>query len=77
VKKKLARYGYIRNGSLLPFIKFITKKINIISSSFNQPISELSGGNQQKTLFARWLILDILLFMLVAFLTQATMAQDV
>jgi ribose transport system ATP-binding protein len=30
------------------------KKMNIVSSSLKQPISELSGGNQQKAILANW-----------------------
>ena len=34
--------------------KFI-RSLNIVTSDFDKPVSELSGGNQQKVILARWL----------------------
>lgn len=53
---------------VLPYLKWIlskkenklcriySKKVNLVAPSFNIIISKLSGGNQQKTIVARWLM---------------------
>lgn len=37
-------------------------KLHIVADSLEQPIASLSGGNQQKTIIARWLLTDATLF---------------
>ena len=34
------------------------RKLSIRLASLRQPIGELSGGNQQKAILARWLLTD-------------------
>jgi ribose transport system ATP-binding protein len=65
LKKKESILGIISKNQILKKLKLISDKLKIVSSSMNQPISEISGGNQQKSLFARWYICDIQLFILI------------
>lgn len=46
-------WGFILNNHLDKKIKSTVDKFDIVYSDFNQPISELSGGNQQKWVVAR------------------------
>lgn len=53
---KISRYGLIdEQQERLLVTKFI-ERLGIKTSSMEQPIAQLSGGNQQKVLLARWLV---------------------
>ena len=63
--KTLSRQlGLIDKDTEMLMAKEIANKLDIKYHNLSQPISELSGGNQQKALIARWLLKDlpILLF---------------
>ena len=51
----LTRFGMINNRSVVSIAKNYVDKLNIKLGSVNNPVSSLSGGNQQKTILARWL----------------------
>ena len=64
VYKRLAKFlGYINLKKCVQLAQESIKRLSIKTPSIKTPISSLSGGNQQKVLFARWLLTepDILL----------------
>ncbi|WP_419913066.1 sugar ABC transporter ATP-binding protein [Hoeflea sp.] len=52
---KLSRNGQIQAGRERELVEEYIKALGIKTSNMDQPIRELSGGNQQKVLLARWL----------------------
>jgi ABC-type sugar transport system ATPase subunit len=52
---KMSRYGMIKHGKVEEVVEDFVHKLNIKIPSLDDPISSLSGGNQQKTVLARWL----------------------
>jgi rhamnose transport system ATP-binding protein len=58
IPSKIAPKGLIRKMLENLFAKESIEKLSIRLASENQPILELSGGNQQKAILARWLHTD-------------------
>ncbi|MDW6025204.1 sugar ABC transporter ATP-binding protein [Mesorhizobium sp. BAC0120] len=58
VPGKIAPSGIIRRATERVLAAESVKKLRIRLASINQPIGELSGGNQQKAILARWLLSD-------------------
>ena len=58
VPKLFAPGGVIRRGIEKALALDSVKKLSIRLASLRQPIGELSGGNQQKAILARWLLTD-------------------
>src|SRR5690606_684029 len=58
IPRKIAPRGFIRRAVEKAFARDSVKKLRIRLASINQPIGELSGGNQQKAILARWLLAD-------------------
>jgi rhamnose transport system ATP-binding protein len=58
VPKKIAPGGVIRRAVEKAMAQDSVKKLRIRLASLRQPIGELSGGNQQKAILARWLLTD-------------------
>ncbi len=58
VPKKIAPHGFIIRAIEKALGAQSVKKLSIRLASMRQPIGELSGGNQQKTILARWLHTD-------------------
>ncbi len=52
---QLARFGFISRARHRQVVAQFVRQLRIKASSPSQKIRELSGGNQQKVLFARWL----------------------
>jgi ribose transport system ATP-binding protein len=50
--------GWVRPGAEQARAQTMRSALNIKASSVNQPVSALSGGNQQKVLLGRWLLAD-------------------
>jgi ribose transport system ATP-binding protein len=55
VLRSLARFGILSPGRERPIVDDLVRRLRIKVSSPNQKIRELSGGNQQKVLLARWI----------------------
>ena len=54
---RLSRLGLVSTAKQDEIVDYFMKRLKIKASSPDQKISELSGGNQQKVLLARWLCL--------------------
>src|SRR5205807_5583290 len=52
---RLSRLGLVSTAKQDEIVDYFMKRLTIKASSPDQKISELSGGNQQKVLLARWL----------------------
>lgn len=55
VLPRLSRGGRIERGKERALVERFIKSLGIKTANMDQPIRELSGGNQQKALLARWL----------------------
>jgi rhamnose transport system ATP-binding protein len=58
VPKQIAPGGVIRSAVEKALASDSVRKLRIRLASLRQPIGELSGGNQQKAILARWLLTD-------------------
>ena len=56
VPRQIAPGGFIRRAVEKALATESVKKLSIRLASVRQPIGELSGGNQQKAILARWLL---------------------
>ena len=54
---KLLRWGFVRRGAERDLVARYRSSLNIRMSGPEQPVKNLSGGNQQKVVLARWLAL--------------------
>ncbi len=55
---RLSRAGLVSKKAQDELVETFMTRLGIKASSPDQPVGELSGGNQQKVLLARWLCLD-------------------
>jgi ABC-type sugar transport system ATPase subunit len=51
----LSRGGVVRRGAERAQARELAERVDLRAASLEQPIVSLSGGNQQKVLFAKWL----------------------
>jgi len=58
VMPRLARAGIVSEKAQNEIVNRFIKDLGIKASSPDQPVRELSGGNQQKVLLARWLCMN-------------------
>lgn len=58
VPHKITQNGFIRRSMERALSNQSVKDLSIRLASLNQPIIELSGGNQQKVILARWLLTE-------------------
>lgn len=58
IPKRIAPGGFIRRTLEKALATDSVKKLRIRLASLRQPIGELSGGNQQKAILARWLLTE-------------------
>jgi ABC-type sugar transport system ATPase subunit len=53
---RLSRYGWVQTGEVKRAVAMQIHRFQIRTTGGDQSIEELSGGNQQKALLARWLL---------------------
>ena len=58
IPKKIAPGNFIQKALEKAFATDCVSKLRIRLATLRQPIGELSGGNQQKAILARWLLTD-------------------
>jgi simple sugar transport system ATP-binding protein len=56
ILERLARWGILRSGRAREAATPIAERLQIVSSGWEQPVAELSGGNQQKVVVGRALV---------------------
>jgi ribose transport system ATP-binding protein len=61
---RISRAGLVNRAKQDEIVEYFMKRLRIKASSPDQRVSELSGGNQQKVLLARWLCLNPKLLLL-------------
>jgi ribose transport system ATP-binding protein len=61
---RISRAGLVNRAKQDEIVDYFMKRLRIKASSPEQRVSELSGGNQQKVLLARWLCLNPKLLLL-------------
>lgn len=52
---RTSRFGWVKNKQINQIVKNMGEMLQIKCSSFVDPVSNLSGGNQQKVVLARWI----------------------
>jgi ribose transport system ATP-binding protein len=55
---RLSRVGLVSEKAQNELVERFITRLDIKASSPDQPVGELSGGNQQKVMLARWLCLN-------------------
>ena len=58
VLRRFQRFGLIRAREELRALEPLARQLDLHCDSAAQPVGQLSGGNQQKVLLARWLLRD-------------------
>ena len=58
IPQKIAPSAFIQRALEKTFATDSVSKLRVRLASLRQPIGELSGGNQQKAILARWLLTD-------------------
>ncbi|HZS55722.1 MAG TPA: sugar ABC transporter ATP-binding protein [Bryobacteraceae bacterium] len=56
--RRMQTLGFVRNKEESMTIGAFFRQVNLKSASLQSPVNALSGGNQQKTLLARWLLIN-------------------
>ena len=54
-----SRWGWLKNSTRVRRISEVMKSVGLKSNGLGQLVGTLSGGNQQKVVFARWLTEDV------------------
>ncbi|MDO9535315.1 MAG: sugar ABC transporter ATP-binding protein [Bacillota bacterium] len=70
---KVTRFGFISRGKVQALVEPLIKALNIKTPSPQTPVKNLSGGNQQKVVIAKWLASDVTILLL----NQPTHGVDV
>ena len=58
LRNRYVRAGFVRQGALATEGRRMSEALRVKTPSLETPIGNLSGGNQQKVLIARWLMTD-------------------
>jgi ABC-type sugar transport system ATPase subunit len=58
ILSRLSRRGYLRAGQEPESLSPVARRLALSCPSMAAPVSQLSGGNQQKVLLSRWLLLN-------------------
>lgn len=56
--ERLSRFGFVNFRALTQQVSDLTVRLRVRTPSLNQQVRNLSGGNQQKVIIARWLALQ-------------------
>lgn len=56
--KRLSRFGILRRRAIREFAGSLVERLDIRTAGLDQRVRNLSGGNQQKVIIARWLGLE-------------------
>ena len=64
VLPRMSRFGMVSESRIDGLVQTFMQRLHIKASSPRQPVRELSGGNQQKVLIARWLCTEPTVFLL-------------
>ncbi len=59
IRKVLAALGMIRTKKEARIVNDLVKKLSVKTSTIELPVKNLSGGNQQKVVIAKWLNLAL------------------
>ena len=62
--QRTSRFGWLIRSLLRDRSSDAARRVDVQAQSLSQPITTLSGGNQQKTLLARWLVSPPRLFLI-------------
>ncbi len=62
--QRTSRFGWLIRSLLRGRSSDAARRVDVQAQSLSQPITTLSGGNQQKTLLARWLVSPPRLFLI-------------
>lgn len=52
------RFGFVRGGTEMDAMKRVHDRTRLKTAGYDVPVAHLSGGNQQKVLLAKWLLVD-------------------
>jgi L-arabinose transport system ATP-binding protein len=55
IPDKVSRFGFFQRGQAQALTQGLADRLSIRTPNLDQPVSRLSGGNQQKVVLARWL----------------------
>jgi ABC-type sugar transport system ATPase subunit len=58
VLPRLQRWGFLRRGQELAEMRDVAGRLGLHCRSLDDPVATLSGGNQQKVLLGRWLLVN-------------------
>lgn len=56
VPQRISRYGFVQERLEHPLVAGVVARLGVKTPSLEQAVGKLSGGNQQKVVFARWLV---------------------
>jgi len=55
IHRRISRFGLVSRKKQVEIAQRYVRALGIVTSSLDQPVRNLSGGNQQKVILARWL----------------------